>query len=77
MEPKNKRGQRKVGSEITSENYMEFSAKELYQEIERLRNQPSLKELRTENINLKRNMTRIFNLAKGYNKLSAESAEQI
>lgn len=62
MEEKRQRKPRQAKMEITADNYMDFSARDLYNEIEKLRNQPGMQELRRENINLKRNMTRIAKL---------------
>lgn len=62
MEEKRQRKPRQAKMEITADNYMDFSARDLYNEIERLRNQPGMQELKRENTNLKRNLSRIAKL---------------
>ena len=63
MEVKKTRGPRKRRDEITAENYMEFSAKELFLEIEKLRNMPDTSQLRKQNTVLKRKLTNIAKIA--------------
>lgn len=62
MEEKRQRKPRQAKMEITADNYMDFSARDLYNEIERLRNQPGMQKLKKENTELKKTLTRIKNL---------------
>lgn len=62
MEQKRQRKPRQAKMEITADNYMNFSARDLFNEIEKLRNQPAMQQLKRENTELKKTLTRIKNL---------------
>lgn len=60
-EVKKARTPRRFG--ITENNYMEFSAKDLFAEIEKLRNVPSGADLKKQNTKLRRKLTNIAKIA--------------
>lgn len=66
MEDNGKKRQRRTQSEITQDNYYEFSSKALFAEILRLRiENESVQDLKKELKHYRQNMTRIANLAVG------------
>lgn len=64
--------EKKTKTEITGENFMNFSARELFDEIQYLRNQTDIATLKKDNKALRQKFTRILNILSDKNTPTEE-----